>query len=169
VAPPILRWRATQPNPFRMPGKGHESTPPDGAVSMKVSGRCTLQPLHSTLRRRSQPRGCGRPETGAFGQVRPNARFPAREGGERPPRTRRREWAAGTPAAGLHEPLVPRATRWAGKAEPEPLAGRPACASVTPTRFGLKTGWTTYGRRRGWARSAWNSPLYMPWMACTRA
>jgi hypothetical protein len=118
VAPPILRWRATQPNPFRMPGKGRESTPPDGAVSMKVSGRCPLQPLHSTLRRRSQPRGCGRPETGAFGQVRPNARFPAREGGERPPRTRRREWAAGTPAAGLHRATGPacNALGWEGGA-----------------------------------------------------
>jgi hypothetical protein len=149
VAPPILRWRATQPTPFRMPGKGRESTPPDRSVSMKVSGRSQRNPLQSPLRRRSQPRGCGRSETGASGQVRPNARFPAREGGERPPRTRRREWAAGTPAAGLQEPLVPRATRWAGKAEPEPLAGRPACASVMPTRFGLKTGRTTYDRLGG--------------------
>jgi hypothetical protein len=97
--------------------------------------------------------------------------IPAREGGERPPRTRRREQAAGMgpqPDSNGHWPRVQRAVP--GRRSRSLQAGRPACASVKPTRVGPTTGMDHRRPHHGrsTAGTSCTHVLHLPWMACAR-
>ena len=171
LRPPNHWWRATHPTRSGMPGKDRKSTPPDPWVSTKVPGPCPGRPLHSPCAGDRSPVAAESRSARWLDRSVQAVHIPAREGGERPPRTRRREQAAGMgpqPDSNGHWPRVQRAVP--GRRSRSLQAGRPACASVKPTRFGPTTGMDHRRPHHGPSLAATSCAhfLHLPWMACTR-